>query len=298
VKTEHWCRINLLTINKAKSGILQIRVDRHTRSPSERLLEGISIVPVVKYLGLLLDDDLSFRSELNNTMDQLSKLKQTLFLLTRNIPGQNYVVWKSMIESKILFKMIVMADSNPKIIKHLRKIYYQLGKHLLNLKSKPSEVLLIDLLFGDLNQYLKDKLLLVTTANTLKKLALTDPLSPIYEAHARIKLQNSNTKKFTNYNFRAIIQYKLNKSPIGFVKVPRVRHLQRIKCLCDNTTRVSAHHVFHCALQERIYNHLRPIGSLDINQLYAFLQQSSHEICSDSRAPGANASLSTLSKAQ
>lgn len=50
-------------MNKSKSFILLHRVDGRTKVPIGLEIKGIKVVPKAKYLGLVIDDDLSFKSE-------------------------------------------------------------------------------------------------------------------------------------------------------------------------------------------------------------------------------------------
>ena len=58
-----WCDDYDIRLNFDKSKALQIRADRRTRLKANKGLQGIQLTPSAKYLGLMLDDDCSFRSE-------------------------------------------------------------------------------------------------------------------------------------------------------------------------------------------------------------------------------------------
>lgn len=61
-----WCELNDLSINRSKSAILQIRVDKRTPRARNPYARGIPFLANAKYLGFTIDDDLSFRTEVNN----------------------------------------------------------------------------------------------------------------------------------------------------------------------------------------------------------------------------------------
>ena len=61
-------------MNKIKSNIIQIIVDRRTRHSALQTL-GIPIVNSTKYLGVMIDDDLSFRTEITSLNESLKKIK-------------------------------------------------------------------------------------------------------------------------------------------------------------------------------------------------------------------------------
>ena len=62
---DEWCLRHNISLNKDKSNILHIRVDRRTRRNRETKLFGIPVSESARYLGVQLDDDCSFRSELS-----------------------------------------------------------------------------------------------------------------------------------------------------------------------------------------------------------------------------------------
>ena len=63
-KITRWSRLNGIEVNKQKSGLLQLRKDRRTPLPLIRSRHGYPIVEYYKYLGVEIDDCLSFRQEL------------------------------------------------------------------------------------------------------------------------------------------------------------------------------------------------------------------------------------------
>lgn len=54
-----------MAINKDKSAVIHIRVDQKQRMPPEDSINGIKIVQEYKYLGVTLNDTLSFKSLLS-----------------------------------------------------------------------------------------------------------------------------------------------------------------------------------------------------------------------------------------
>ena len=61
--TQQWSERNGIEINKAKSGIIQVRKDRRTPRPIARSYMGYPIVDEYKYLGVLIDSSLSLQLE-------------------------------------------------------------------------------------------------------------------------------------------------------------------------------------------------------------------------------------------
>ena len=48
-------------MNKKKSAILELRVDRRTRNTFNKTFMGIPVVTEQKYLGVIIDDCLNYR---------------------------------------------------------------------------------------------------------------------------------------------------------------------------------------------------------------------------------------------
>ena len=60
---ERWCNPNDISLNKQNLAILHDRADHRIRVNSNNL-RGIHIIDNYKYLGVTLDDEQSFRSEM------------------------------------------------------------------------------------------------------------------------------------------------------------------------------------------------------------------------------------------
>ena len=60
-KIQAWSSANGIGINKAKSGVMQIRQDARTPGPIIREIRGFPVVETYKYLGVLFDDCLNVK---------------------------------------------------------------------------------------------------------------------------------------------------------------------------------------------------------------------------------------------
>lgn len=80
-----WCDRNGIEINKEKSNIIQIRADRLTRLAATQVL-GIPVKAQSQYLGVLIDNELSFHSEIKNLNESLLNLKKHLYYATQRLP--------------------------------------------------------------------------------------------------------------------------------------------------------------------------------------------------------------------
>ena len=101
----NWSEKHKLSVNKKKSGIIAVRVDRRTPMPKLRSIAGIDIVEEYKYLGVQVSDDVSVRSNNSNLSKKLKVLNKKLklqwaFKLPEDI---RYLAWKSLLESKFMY---------------------------------------------------------------------------------------------------------------------------------------------------------------------------------------------------
>ena len=63
-KIERWSTRNGIEVNKAKSGIIQVRKDRRTPNPLIQTRRGYPFVDEYKYLGVMIDNALNMKAEL------------------------------------------------------------------------------------------------------------------------------------------------------------------------------------------------------------------------------------------
>ena len=78
---EEWSAANGIGINKAKSGVMQIRKDRRTPPPLETQFRGYPLVREYKYLGVYFDDCLNVEHELGKKKE----LERAMHLQTQRM---------------------------------------------------------------------------------------------------------------------------------------------------------------------------------------------------------------------
>ena len=99
-------------MNKQKSGILALRVDRRTKMPARiTSTNGIPIVPHYKYLGLLVDDCMDLKPLQSSLKAKIKQLKyQVSFSWGKRLPGKTRLLaWYSLIRSKIVYGMFLIT---------------------------------------------------------------------------------------------------------------------------------------------------------------------------------------------
>lgn len=156
---------------------------------------GIPIAKSVTYLGVVISDDLSFRDEMERTKKALSSLDARLWRSTMGLPGQGYFVWKTYVESTLVHRLIIVNAFTNRHNEELRSIYYRHIKSIFAISTNPSKESLLNLIFGDLNQYLDAKLKLITerfdSQEDLKTMALK-----VAQPNARLKFLAANRLGF------------------------------------------------------------------------------------------------------
>ena len=103
-----WCETHGIAINRQKSQVLSLKVDRRTRQHRDQVL-GIPVVSSAQYLGVKLDDDCSFRTELKSIKTQMTRLERKVNLITRFLPDQKYTVFKTLVESQHMHKLLIVS---------------------------------------------------------------------------------------------------------------------------------------------------------------------------------------------
>ena len=61
-----------------------------------------------------------------------------------------YIVWKSLTESQIMHKLLVLTQYSKKAKDTINTVYYNIGRAILQIKSKPQKNLLIQKMFGNI----------------------------------------------------------------------------------------------------------------------------------------------------
>ena len=59
---DKWCKTHAMQLNKAKSGIIAVRLDGRTRAGTETLINQIRLVKRYKYLGVEVDEFLRLKA--------------------------------------------------------------------------------------------------------------------------------------------------------------------------------------------------------------------------------------------
>ena len=79
-------------------------------------------------------------------------------MVSRFLKDHKYIAFKTLIESAIIHKLVILATHCPPARTQLEALYYKLIKNLLNIKANVSKETLLHWTIGDVNKYLQLKL--------------------------------------------------------------------------------------------------------------------------------------------
>jgi uncharacterized protein (DUF2062 family) len=86
-----------------------------------------------------------------------------------------HIAWKQLLESQFIQKVIIIANTNPSTIPQIIKLYYNIGRQMLNTNAKPKTEKLLQHVFGDLRLYLISKYILLSTPRPMRIILMLDP---------------------------------------------------------------------------------------------------------------------------
>ena len=147
---ENWVAESGIEVNRAKSGVMAIRVDRRTPLFRERTIGGIPVVSEYKYLGLVLDDCGDLKP-LNQTLKAtLKSYKQQVSMSwAHKFPAKlKLLAWDSLLRSKVLYGLFCVAGKCKRVAATVKTFLYSSVKHLLGIKSRPRAATLFQAAIG------------------------------------------------------------------------------------------------------------------------------------------------------
>ena len=160
-----------MSLNKGKSHALLIRADRRTRRRSKSI-GGIELTDQARYLGVVIDDDLSLRHECKELSKWLSKQHAWLSACMNKLPGQKYTVWKTLCESSQLHKLLVMAAHSRNARSKAADFYYRSFLQLAGAGRRVKRLTALNLFLGDTERFFKAKYDLIVNKATLDEVEL------------------------------------------------------------------------------------------------------------------------------
>ena len=134
-----WSAMNGIVVNLAKSAIMEFRVDRRTPVRLPPIFKGIPVVTQQKYLGLLFDDCLNFRLQI----DKIDSIQRKFWKVLRysglaKLPPEAKVhIWNVIFWAQAQYGNVFFAN-NPAIKQSLAKLMYGAFKAILSIKTNPT----------------------------------------------------------------------------------------------------------------------------------------------------------------
>lgn len=175
-----------LNINK---NLIDIRIDNNR----------LEFVNELKYLGVILDDNLDFKKNCNYVASKMARKNGLLMRIGNSLNMQQKIqVYKTTIEPHLNYCSTILFLSNKEDINRLQKIQNRCMRNILKVDRRySSENLLKTLEFLSVDQRIKFN----TLVNIFK---IVNKISPEYLAN-KIKLNSDNARKATLRN-RNLIQ--------------------------------------------------------------------------------------------
>ena len=93
IKVNHWLLVNKIKVNVSKSKFIVFAYRNKPDYPSIQLgAESISATDQIKFLGLTLDQSLSFKPHINTVLNKLSKSIGVIYRLNQYLPSQTLLM--------------------------------------------------------------------------------------------------------------------------------------------------------------------------------------------------------------
>ena len=111
-KVSEWMMSNNLIINASKTVALPLSIDRNTRNPNPDItlvLEGqtSNLTTSARYLGIIIDDHLSFKSHINHLENKISRSVGVIAKLSYYLPYNTSITlyYTLIIQSHLLYAL-------------------------------------------------------------------------------------------------------------------------------------------------------------------------------------------------
>ena len=120
-KVSKWMVSNNLIVNASKTVALPLSIDRNTRNPNSGIsliLDGQTLNPTTstRYLGIIIDDHLSFKSHINYLQNKISRSVGIIAKLSYQLPYNTLITfYYTLIKSHLHYALPVRASTRRRI---------------------------------------------------------------------------------------------------------------------------------------------------------------------------------------
>lgn len=207
---------------------------------------GIPYQISAKYLGIILDDDLSFRSETQALKQLLDNLWRQLYAAGQYLPGQIYFVWKTLVESKFMQRLCTIAHFSQKAHQAAKTVYYVAIKRMFNIKKNLNKHRVLSTTLDDIDVYLDYKYRLAIAPANVKDGSAPGGNEEYTLQRTTIRNINVTLKTLLIHNIKNLLSYKL-----GALTEPRRKikgFFTTTKCKCNQTSLLTQDHIMNCRL--------------------------------------------------
>ena len=119
---------NNLFVNASKTVALPLSIGRNTRNPNSDItlvLDGQTLNPTTsaRYLGIIIDDHLSFKSHINHLENKISRSVGVIAKLSYYLPHNTLItLYYTLIQSHLLYALPVWASTYKTYLLKLKKL--------------------------------------------------------------------------------------------------------------------------------------------------------------------------------
>jgi hypothetical protein len=146
---KRWSNINRVPINIDKSSVMLIKKDQRTPNPMAWNFE-VPLVKEMKYLGVMIRDDLSLKTTLKQKKEEEKKQKKVDWILRdQKLSGHTrYHIFTSLFKSKTSYASNLIAIMDNKAVLWQRDSLYRSCKSLLGIKQMVKKETILELCLG------------------------------------------------------------------------------------------------------------------------------------------------------
>jgi len=241
---ERCCKERSFIVNKKKSAILEIRIDKKQK-PRTGSLEGYPLVQSYKYLGVQIDDCLKFDVDIKERQKKQRNLDKQLWIIrSQKLSGKGQLqIWHSLHRAKWSYGAEVLTGVSKDFKEWLKRTWYRALKQLLGLTGTPNREKLFLSCFGNSwEAYMSFK-----HKSVLKRLGIDCPAHYCGKACTDDHDRMDNIPVITALKNNApnIIKLKNNRLLTGWskqestvydgIRAITTKKFQKVYCQCNHT---------------------------------------------------------------
>jgi hypothetical protein len=140
-KIMEWSEENEIKVNKAKSAVLELRIDQRTPTTRVSPIQGVPLEKTYKYLGIQIRDDGNMTPDLETRKGKDADMQKMKWILqTPKLNGAaRYHLFTSLFRSKVAYGINLISIGDKKVNAWWEQYMYQALKLLLGIRDPVSK---------------------------------------------------------------------------------------------------------------------------------------------------------------